>query len=136
MFVTLETSQGTMFWLNSRTPLSMEFIFFTRDTSQEPMGWLNAGASQSIASMFVALETSQEPMGWLNAWTPQNIASMVVAPETSQPEMSSLKVGEIGCEHCHGPLTQAQKIYDMSVTADTFQVDIFPYVASAEARSE
>merc|ERR1719181_782076 len=89
----------------------MEFIFFTRDTSQEPMGWLNAGA-------------------------PQSIASMVVAPETSQPEMSSLKVGEIGCEHCHGPLTQAQKIYDMSVTADTFQVAMFPYVASAEARSE
>ena len=80
------------------------------------------GRTRNMWRMSVTLEVSKLS-GWLNAEAPQNIWYMLVTPEVSQLEMSALKS------------FKSSKRELMSVTAETSQSAMRPYVAMAAAGS-
>ena len=53
-------------------------IFVTEETSQLPIGWLNAKALKNIPDKVVAEEASQLSIGWLNDDAPLNMDQKVV----------------------------------------------------------
>ena len=63
-------------------------MFVTEDTSQPPIGWLNAAAPLNILPMCVTEDTSQPPIGWSNAAAFLNISFMSVTRLTFQLGMS------------------------------------------------
>ena len=68
--------------------------------------------------------STHQPRSWSKAEAPLNIAYIVVTPEVSHAPMSSLK------DHCD------ENKFAMSVTPDVSQVEMWPYVALADALSE
>ena len=50
----------------------MKDMFVTEDTSQSPIGWLNAAASRNMSLMSVTEDTSHPEMSPLNPLAPLN----------------------------------------------------------------
>ena len=87
MFVTEDTSQSPIGWLNAAASRNMVPMLVTEDTSQPPIGWLNAAAFSNKSPMSVTEDTSQPPIGWLNAAAPENMKCMLVTEDTSHASM-------------------------------------------------
>ena len=81
-------------------------------------------AYRNIFSIDVTREVSHAPMSRLKADALWNIAYMSVTPEVSHAPMSSLK-DDANRNNC-----------DMDVTSDVSHVEMWPYVASADALFE
>jgi hypothetical protein len=85
-------------------------------------GWLNALAFWNMYCMLVTLDVFRLS-GWLNAYASQNMRYMFVTLDVSHLDMSALK------------LFWPSKRELMSVTSETCQAEMGPYVAVAVAAS-
>ena len=134
MLLTLSTTQSPMYWLNAEASRNIELVSVTLWTAQPPMSWLKAEAPKNISFRVVTLSTAQSPMSWSKAEAYQNILYIVVAPEVSHAPMSSSKDAAAVLQLLHAKY--AQNKYDMSVTPPVAHVEMWPYVASADALLE
>ena len=104
-------------WLKADADWKMDSMLVTLDVSKLS-GWLKVDADKNTQRMFLTRDVSRLS-GWLKADAELNMPIMLVTRDVSQLEMSALK------------FCKPEKRLLMSVTAETSQPAMGPYVAMA-----
>ena len=129
--VTEAVDQPPIGWSKADALANMASMLTTLLVFQPPIGWLKADAPANIPSMVSTAAVAQPPIGWSKAGALWNMPRMLTTPLVFQAEMLALKADAPGS----GATLPSTKRYSITVTRETSQSSIGPYVAAADVAS-